>query len=1043
MVTATLGVAQSLGGNYYIGNAGTAPGGDDPQFSSLKSAFDLLMTEGINADVTFLISSDLDESENVFLGFDATPHTVTIRPAPETTPTVTFSSGTSNSTINGSLVIGASAGNDENLTLTKNIVFDGSNSPGGTTRDMTFTVSASANSSNYFRIAGAVHDSQIKNMVFNTLNNSFDTWFISPLEPGDELFAPNNLVFENNHISNNPTRSSGRAVNIWGQFSPSGGGQVIIRNNDIQARRHGVWLRETASNTIIEGNTISVTETGTLAAYQINVTGVVSASDEIVIRNNNLINSSSGGTLTAINLESPAVYTISGNTLQNLSSAGLFTGVNVNTNGSFSITENKFSQINGDAGIEMISFTGIMTEDYTANVHNNVITGFESANGSGENLYGVIVRSPVFPAVATVNMYHNTIRMNSLDVTGTGWDYRGLSLFSNLRITVNLKNNIIINDDTNNSAVTSYAYYQAGSATANLTSDNNLWFGSNLDAETNTYLSRHGAPETTTDDFATHQANTNQDANSVSKAVEFISANDLRLTGASDGDTDLTGATGLDISKDAFGNLRNKYAPYIGAFEGTPLSPSVRILGDAGWRMMASPASNYTILDIMDQTGIQGVEGADLGSNFLANIYTGYNGTEWTQPENVNAPLESGKGFILYFYNNDTAGSRPLPVTMFAPGQTPATDVTISGIHANGNRYNLLGNPFNAPISIDQITSNGTVSANGQVWVDATGESANGETVAGSWVPTTAAEFDGKVAAWQGFMLQNDEANPATSVTIPTSAIVSESETGFQKQHLAHRLLTLQLTGNSDNGETAPVDVATTLYFHPEATLSRDRFDLDKLAPIGSNSVLLYYIGEGNQPKAQYSLPYDIDSAIDIDLDVYTYGLTGEFNIAWTELVNLDTDDVSIYLFDNVTGREVDINQELSYTFEIEQSAAKQKSFSDIADTNEARFTLKVRPVSTTSYSQSQLPQQLALFQNYPNPFNPVTTIRYEVPSSGEAELAVYDMLGRRISTLVNETSEPGTYSVRFDAQRLSSGVYLYQLRTDGQTLVRQMTLIK
>ncbi|MDG5767304.1 zinc-dependent metalloprotease family protein [Balneolales bacterium ANBcel1] len=85
----------------------------------------------------------------------------------------------------------------------------------------------------------------------------------------------------------------------------------------------------------------------------------------------------------------------------------------------------------------------------------------------------------------------------------------------------------------------------------------------------------------------------------------------------------------------------------------------------------------------------------------------------------------------------------------------------------------------------------------------------------------------------------------------------------------------------------------------------------------------------------------------------------------------------------------------------------------------------------------------LALHQNYPNPFNPATTIRYELPERGHVRLAVYDLLGRRVSTLVNERQDAGRHDVAFDASRLSSGVYLYRLESAGQTLTRHMMLVK
>ena len=80
---------------------------------------------------------------------------------------------------------------------------------------------------------------------------------------------------------------------------------------------------------------------------------------------------------------------------------------------------------------------------------------------------------------------------------------------------------------------------------------------------------------------------------------------------------------------------------------------------------------------------------------------------------------------------------------------------------------------------------------------------------------------------------------------------------------------------------------------------------------------------------------------------------------------------------------------------------------------------------------------------NFPNPFNPVTTIRFEIPEDAFVRLAVFDLLGREIKTLVDGTLSAGAHEVPFDAQQLSSGMYLYRLETPGNVQVRTMTLLK
>jgi hypothetical protein len=83
------------------------------------------------------------------------------------------------------------------------------------------------------------------------------------------------------------------------------------------------------------------------------------------------------------------------------------------------------------------------------------------------------------------------------------------------------------------------------------------------------------------------------------------------------------------------------------------------------------------------------------------------------------------------------------------------------------------------------------------------------------------------------------------------------------------------------------------------------------------------------------------------------------------------------------------------------------------------------------------------LRQNYPNPFNPQTTITYSLPERTYVRLIVYDLLGRIVSTLVDETQEAGEKSIELDARNLTSGVYFYRLKTGKDFETRKMVMAK
>lgn len=89
------------------------------------------------------------------------------------------------------------------------------------------------------------------------------------------------------------------------------------------------------------------------------------------------------------------------------------------------------------------------------------------------------------------------------------------------------------------------------------------------------------------------------------------------------------------------------------------------------------------------------------------------------------------------------------------------------------------------------------------------------------------------------------------------------------------------------------------------------------------------------------------------------------------------------------------------------------------------------------------IPTKFDLSQNYPNPFNPVTKIGYEIPVEGLVKILVYDMSGRQVATLLNETITPGYYTVEFNASSMASGVYFYRLITSQSTITKRMVLVK
>lgn len=99
--------------------------------------------------------------------------------------------------------------------------------------------------------------------------------------------------------------------------------------------------------------------------------------------------------------------------------------------------------------------------------------------------------------------------------------------------------------------------------------------------------------------------------------------------------------------------------------------------------------------------------------------------------------------------------------------------------------------------------------------------------------------------------------------------------------------------------------------------------------------------------------------------------------------------------------------------------------------------------MATSAESSTDLPERVELQQNYPNPFNPSTTIQFNLNQTADVTLEVFNITGQRVSTLINGTLNAGSHTQTFNASGLSSGLYIYRLKTPSSTLTRQMILVK
>ena len=131
-------------------------------------------------------------------------------------------------------------------------------------------------------------------------------------------------------------------------------------------------------------------------------------------------------------------------------------------------------------------------------------------------------------------------------------------------------------------------------------------------------------------------------------------------------------------------------------------------------------------------------------------------------------------------------------------------------------------------------------------------------------------------------------------------------------------------------------------------------------------------------------------------------------------------------------------------------NSPKQYSFID-KDLQAGKYQYRLKMIDnggTFEYSKAievdiAVPKEYSVSQNFPNPFNPSTTIKYQIPRPGLVTMKVFNPLGREVTTLVNENKTEGFYEVNFDASKLPSGIYIYQLKANDFVSSKKMILIK
>jgi len=536
--------------------------------------------------------------------------------------------------------------------------------------------------------------------------------------------------------------------------------------------------------------------------------------------------------------------------------------------------------------------------------------------------------------------------------------------------------------------------------------------------------------------------------------------------------------------------LNNDQFPKIGVYtlgyiQELPVGSTNR-----GWRMFYPPTdrSNLTYEEFLSGIWTQGAVGSNAPSGdvtvFNWNRFAGY-----TPVTNLNTEFNVA-GFGQY--NSGAA----LLVSMFVEGDVPDTYpgydasfflpnvlveshnpeprgnvnlvVNGGGGPASNQGWYFVGNPYATSLDLEQI-SRANFDETIYIW----------NPVTGKWEfrgINYEAEYDfsdpdfivnPEVSPFQGFFMKANSANANLSVndgarifgaefiggggSASRSSVIVKSEKSDEDPFKRLALLV-----SSEDEQRSQI---TRVLFSPDGEIGHDPVDAFRLNPLSSNYLDLFTLNESGTQLAINHLPQDSpDGSFEIPLDVDAT-FNGELTLEWSGL-NSFSPDWEFHLLDHATGETIDLSKTSYYTFEFESAEAERSdSVSELSlpdsivpepvsmrgSSPVTRFSIQVVTPLITNLDDElgDLPQQLELSQNYPNPFNPTTQIRYALPESDQVRLDVFNVMGQRVATLVNQHQSAGYHTVSFDGRNLSSGVYIYRLQVGGKVLTNKMTLVK
>ncbi len=542
---------------------------------------------------------------------------------------------------------------------------------------------------------------------------------------------------------------------------------------------------------------------------------------------------------------------------------------------------------------------------------------------------------------------------------------------------------------------------------------------------------------------------------------------------------DSTSFLGFDFSESGAWNMDDSFSfPYLRALEehrivvATIDSVEGLPAGQAGWRMIGHPG-DITYAEFLDPIYTEGYEGSDGGTGFDSNVLFYEEGAQtFTAPSSANDFFGTAdsttentalNGILLYVYGDDDGDGNEdsWPKYLVSENSTlnQSFDVSLgytNDVSADSAGWNLISNPY--PVSLDWtelVTNNDITNTFPVVYIwDDSLNAGNGAYRINYGYPLPSGLpqdliFEGPIPAVQAFWVKAFASGASLDIK-PSQQAASRQLLKQPRENQEEETGWLSLTVSSGD-------------FSDQLVLfTSDAYKAPKLGSIAGRYTEISIVDDEQSWTATSLAGLEAEEQVSFPIHLSTTE-TGNFDMEWDGLDSFDA-DWTFELTDHLTGETIDLNNASSYEFELTTDSAAKKSplekpvlnsiqegFRGVStakagkvESTSTRFELHITTgTSVSNEPEDGLPTTYSLAQNYPNPFNPSTSIRFELPQSGNVELLVFDILGRQVANLVDDRMEAGYHIVQFNAANLASGVYLYQLRAGNSILTKKLTLIK